>query len=99
LRPLPEQNGENERRIDSYQLQVITTIANVKKAFFLDVTPCGSCKTDVSEECIAFMIRVKGISEIGTSTITSNFFLHRTLKLLVTATFDSLLTLSTLMME
>jgi hypothetical protein len=34
----------------------------VKNAVFWDVTPCG---TDVSEELRAFIIRVKGIGEVG----------------------------------
>jgi hypothetical protein len=31
---------------------------------FWDVTPCSSCKTDVSEGCIASIIRVKRIIEL-----------------------------------
>jgi hypothetical protein len=33
---------------------------------FCNVTPCGSCKTDVSEERIASIIMVARIGELGT---------------------------------
>jgi hypothetical protein len=33
----------------------------------LDVTPCGSCKNYVSEECNTSIIRVERISELGTT--------------------------------
>jgi hypothetical protein len=40
---------------------------------FWHVTPCEACKTDVSEEHIAFIIRVKRISELRrTLAVTSN---------------------------
>jgi hypothetical protein len=44
-----------------------------KNGVFWDVTPCGSCKTDVSEELIASFIRVTRIGELGTTlAVTSN---------------------------
>jgi hypothetical protein len=36
----------------------------MKSAVFWDVTPCDSCKNDVSEERIASTIRVTGIGEL-----------------------------------
>jgi hypothetical protein len=45
----------------------------MKNAVFWDVTPCGSVRTDVSEECIVFIIRVTGIGELGaTLVVTGN---------------------------
>jgi hypothetical protein len=45
---------------------------------FCDVTPCGSCKSDVSEEFSASFIRVTRIGELGTTlAVTSN---RRTLR-------------------
>jgi hypothetical protein len=44
----------------------------MKNVIFLDVTPCGSCKTDVSEDHIASIIRVTRICELGTLAVTSN---------------------------
>jgi hypothetical protein len=38
----------------------------MKKGVFGDVTPCSSCKTDVSEDCIISIIRVTRIGELGT---------------------------------
>jgi hypothetical protein len=35
----------------------------MKNAIFWDVTPCGACKNDVSEENIASIIRVTRICE------------------------------------
>jgi hypothetical protein len=40
----------------------------MKNAVFWDVKPCGSCK---KEESIISIIRVKGISELGTLAVTS----------------------------
>jgi hypothetical protein len=52
--------------------QVITNNFASKDGVFWDVTPCGSCKTDVSEELSAF-IRVTRIGELGTTlAVTSN---------------------------
>jgi hypothetical protein len=45
---------------------------NKKNDFFYDVTPCGSCKTDVSGERIASIIRVTRIDELGKLAINSN---------------------------
>jgi hypothetical protein len=45
----------------------------LKNAVFWDVTPCGSCKNDVSEERIASIFRVINIDEMGTMlAVTSN---------------------------
>jgi hypothetical protein len=45
----------------------------MKNAVFWDVTPWAVVRTDVSEENIAFTIRVEKISTLGTSfAITSN---------------------------
>jgi hypothetical protein len=49
-----------------------------KNRVFWDVTQCGSCRTDVSEELSASFIRVTRIGELGTtSAVTSN---RRTLR-------------------
>jgi hypothetical protein len=39
----------------------------MKNGVFWDVTLCGSCKTDVSEEFSAFIIGVTRIGELGTT--------------------------------
>jgi hypothetical protein len=39
----------------------------MKNAVFWDVTSCGSCKNGLSKERIAPIIRVKIISELGTT--------------------------------
>jgi hypothetical protein len=39
----------------------------MKHGVFWDVTPCGSCRTDVSEEPSASFIRVTKIDELGTT--------------------------------
>jgi hypothetical protein len=50
----------------------------VEDAVFLDVTPCGSYKTDVSEERRPSIIKVTRIGELGTTlAVTSN---RRTLR-------------------
>jgi hypothetical protein len=42
-------------------------------AVLWDVTPCGSCKTDVLEERIASIMRVESIGVLGTTlALTSN---------------------------
>jgi hypothetical protein len=38
----------------------------MKNAVFWDVTPCGSCKNDFSEETSVSIIRVTRIGELGT---------------------------------
>jgi hypothetical protein len=54
------------------------TYEKLKNGVFWDVTPCGSCKTDVSEEPSASFIRVTRIGEPGTTlAATSN---RRTLR-------------------
>jgi hypothetical protein len=37
----------------------------MNNAVLLDVTPCGSCKEEPSEECIVSIIRAKKINELG----------------------------------
>jgi hypothetical protein len=52
----------------------------MKNPVFWDVTPCGSCKADVSEERSASFIRETRIGELGTTlavAVTSN---RRTLR-------------------
>jgi hypothetical protein len=45
----------------------------MKNGVFWDVTPCGSVKTDVSEELSASFIRVTRIGELETMlAVTSN---------------------------
>jgi hypothetical protein len=45
----------------------------MKNAVFWDVTPCGLVGTDVAEEHMASIIRVKRISELGTTlAVTRN---------------------------
>jgi hypothetical protein len=45
----------------------------MKKAVFCDVIPCVLLKTDVSEELIAFIIKVTRFGELGTAlAVTSN---------------------------
>jgi hypothetical protein len=45
----------------------IFTAVTMKNAVFWDATPCGSCRRDVSEECIDSITRVRRISELGTT--------------------------------
>jgi hypothetical protein len=50
----------------------------MKSGVLWDVTPCGSCKNDVSEERSASIIKVTRIGELGTAlAVTSN---RRTLR-------------------
>jgi hypothetical protein len=45
----------------------------MKNGIFWDVTPCGCCKNDVSEELSASFIRVTRIGKLGTTlAVTSN---------------------------
>jgi sulfur relay (sulfurtransferase) DsrC/TusE family protein len=58
----------------------------MKNGALRDVTPCGSCKNDISEELSAAFIRVTRIGELGaTLTITHLVFLRSVRRLLVTA--------------
>jgi hypothetical protein len=50
----------------------------MKNAVFCDVTPCGSLRTDDSEELSASINRVIRIGEIGTLGVTSNRHPQRT---------------------
>jgi hypothetical protein len=51
----------------------VFTAVNMKNGVFWDVTPCGSVRTDVSEELSASFIRVIRIGELGTTlAVTSN---------------------------
>jgi hypothetical protein len=64
----------------------------LKYAVFLDITPCGSCETDVSEKCITSFIKATRIGELATTMeVTSNrsmlLAIHCMLRLLVTAKF------------
>jgi hypothetical protein len=43
-----------------------------KNGVFWDVTPCGSFKTDVSEELSASFIRATRIGELGTTLALSS---------------------------
>jgi hypothetical protein len=46
---------------------------SMKSGVFWDATPCGSVRTDVSEELNASIIRVTRIGELGiTLAVTSN---------------------------
>jgi hypothetical protein len=44
----------------------------MKNAVFWDVTPVALVRTDVSEERIASIIKVKRISKLGMLALTSN---------------------------
>jgi hypothetical protein len=44
----------------------------MKYVVFWNVTPCDSCKTDVSEERIPSIIRVKIISELRKNISSNN---------------------------
>jgi hypothetical protein len=62
----------------------------MKNAVFWDVTLCGSCKNDVSEELNTSIIGVTRIGELGTTlAVTSNqahlVFIRSVRRLLVTA--------------
>jgi hypothetical protein len=65
----------------------------MKNAVFLDVTPCGSCRNERLEEHIASIIKVKRISELGTTSAVTSV-----LQFLVTANVPSSLIFFTLMM-
>jgi hypothetical protein len=52
--------------------------ATMRNAFFWDVTPCGSCRTNVSETRTATIISVTRIGELGTAlAVTSNMSSQR----------------------
>jgi hypothetical protein len=42
-------------------------IVKTRNAVFSDVTPCGSLRAEVSEECIASVIKVTRIGDLGTT--------------------------------
>jgi hypothetical protein len=75
----------------------------MKNGVFWDVTPCGSVRTDVSEELSASFIRVTRISELGTTLALTNcnlVFPRSVRRLLVTASVvPSSPNLVTLMMK
>jgi hypothetical protein len=50
----------------------------MKNATFWNVAPVVLLRTDVSEECSAFITRVTTIDELGTLAVTSN---RRTLRI------------------
>jgi hypothetical protein len=49
----------------------VYTALTTKNTFFWYVTPCGSCKANVSEERILSIITVERISELGTTLVDS----------------------------
>jgi hypothetical protein len=67
----------------------------MKNGVFWDVTPCGSVRTDVSEELSAPIIRVTRIGELGATLAVTSYrrtlqrhkivFLLSVCRLLVTA--------------
>jgi hypothetical protein len=78
----------------------------MKNAVFWDVTPCGSCTTDVSEERSSSIIRVTRIGELETMLTQTSYrntlreFIRCVFRLLVTANVvHSSPILVTLMME
>jgi hypothetical protein len=74
----------------------------MKNGVFWDVTPCGSVRTDVSEELSSFIIRLSRIGELGTLAVTSNRHTLRnitTSRFLVTANIPSPSILVTLTLE
>jgi hypothetical protein len=61
-----------------HTLEICEQTIPMKNGVFWDVTPCGSCITDVSEERSASFIRVTRIGVLGTTlAVTSN---RRTLR-------------------
>jgi hypothetical protein len=52
----------------------IFTAVTIKNGVFWDVTPCGSCKKNVSEELSAFFIAVTRISKHGVTSQKTPFF-------------------------
>jgi hypothetical protein len=72
------------------------TIGDIKNTVFWDMMLCGSVRTDVSEESITSIIKVKRIIELGMILI----FLRDVFQLLVKANaIPNSLILVTLMME
>jgi hypothetical protein len=58
----------------------------VKNAVFWDVTPCGSVRTDVSEERIACIIRVEN-SKVLTATNSCSMLYYLLLTLFLASRF------------
>jgi hypothetical protein len=52
----------------------VFTAVTMKNGVFLDVSPCGSCKNDVSEEFSPSLIRVTRIGERKQYKIALYFF-------------------------
>jgi hypothetical protein len=44
----------------------------MKNTVFLNATPCGSIRMDVTEECIASIFTVTRIGELGTTLVVSS---------------------------
>jgi hypothetical protein len=62
----------------SIQTHSILTTPNLKKAVFWDVRQCSSVRIKVSKERIASIIRVKGISKLGTTLAVGSYKVHMT---------------------
>jgi hypothetical protein len=95
----------DKQKLKYVRFEVLTAVT-VKNAFFRDVKPCDSCKNRRFGERISFIIRLKRMSEVGTSLpINTNLSTLRrkiriVLRLLVTANaFPSSMILFILMME
>jgi hypothetical protein len=56
---------------DCVKFDVFTAVT-MKNAVFWNVTSCGSCRNDVSEEHIASIIRVRKMDELGTTLAVTN---------------------------
>jgi hypothetical protein len=65
-------------------IQIVRPIQILKNAVFCDVFRVGLVRTDVSDERVASLIRVKRISELGTRLAV---ILRSVLQLLVTLKF------------
>jgi hypothetical protein len=49
----------------------VSTAVTMKKTVFWHVTPCGSCKNDLSEELSPFIIRITRSGELGTTILVT----------------------------
>jgi hypothetical protein len=54
-----------------HRFEVFTAVT-MQNAVYWDVTPCGSCKNRISEERMAFIIRVTRIGQLGMLAVTRN---------------------------
>jgi hypothetical protein len=55
----------------SYVRFEVFTAVTMKNGVFWNVTPCGPCITDVSEELRPSIIRVTRIGELGTTLVVT----------------------------